>query len=97
MPSKAVPNASTAAMFGVVPKPLWQRRIPADDRNRYPLALRCLLVEHDDGLVPRRHGVGNKEATSSRTSTGVANDGNDGRTQLEDALRSSATPGDVAG
>src|SRR5438034_2844446 len=39
------------AMFGVVPKPLWQRRIPADERNRIPLALRCLLVEHDDGLV----------------------------------------------
>ena len=36
------------AMFGVVPKPLWSRRIPADDRNRIPLALRCLLVEHPD-------------------------------------------------
>src|SRR5947208_2611562 len=33
------------AMFGVVPKPLWERRIPADARNRIPLALRCLLVE----------------------------------------------------
>jgi hypothetical protein len=32
-------------MFGVVPKPLWERRIPADDRNRIPLAMRCLLVE----------------------------------------------------
>ena len=39
------------AMFGVVPKPLWERRIPADERNRIPLALRCLLVEHDAGLV----------------------------------------------
>jgi len=33
------------AMFGVVPKPLWEKRIPADDRNRIPLAMRCLLVE----------------------------------------------------
>ncbi len=33
------------AMFGVVPKPLWERRIPADERNRIPLAMRCLLVE----------------------------------------------------
>ncbi|HST57724.1 MAG TPA: hypothetical protein VLK84_03480, partial [Longimicrobium sp.] len=32
------------AMFGVVPKPLWEKRIPADARNRIPLALRCLLV-----------------------------------------------------
>jgi len=39
------------AMFGVVPKPLWERRIPADARNRIPLALRCLLVEHDDHAV----------------------------------------------
>ncbi len=35
------------AMFGVVPKPLWQRRVPADDRNRIPLAMRCLLVDAD--------------------------------------------------
>src|SRR2546422_1955909 len=30
------------AMFGVVPKPLWERRIPPDERNRIRLALRCL-------------------------------------------------------
>ena len=39
------------AMFGVVPKPLWSKRIPPDERNRIPLAMRCLLVEHPDGLV----------------------------------------------
>jgi len=32
------------AMFGVVPKPLWNRRAPADDRNRISLAMRPLLV-----------------------------------------------------
>jgi glyoxylase-like metal-dependent hydrolase (beta-lactamase superfamily II) len=32
------------AMFGVVPKPLWSRRAPADDRNRIQLAMRPLLV-----------------------------------------------------
>lgn len=32
------------AMFGVVPKPLWSRRAPADDRNRISLAMRPLLV-----------------------------------------------------
>src|SRR5207247_8030829 len=46
------------AMFGVVPKPLWQRRIPADERNRIPLALRCLLVEHADGLRLLHTGLG---------------------------------------
>ena len=32
------------AMFGVVPKPLWERRAPADERNRIPLGMRPLLV-----------------------------------------------------
>ena len=49
------------AMFGVVPKPLWEKRIPADERNRIPLALRCLLVETPDALVVIETGLGNKE------------------------------------
>ena len=51
------------AMFGVVPKPLWERRIPADERNRIPLGMRCLLVEHPAGLTLIDTGVGNKENT----------------------------------
>jgi len=49
------------AMFGVVPKPLWERRIPADERNRIPLAMRCLLVETSDELVLVETAIGNKE------------------------------------
>ena len=49
------------AMFGVVPKPLWERRIPADARNRIPMGMRCMLVEHPDGLVLIDTGAGNKE------------------------------------
>ena len=74
------------AMFGVVPKPLWERRIPADERNRIPLALRCLLVEHDDGPVLIDTGVGNKESAKFKDIYGVENEGRDGRTRLEDAL-----------
>jgi glyoxylase-like metal-dependent hydrolase (beta-lactamase superfamily II) len=74
------------AMFGVVPKALWQRRIPADERNRIPLALRCLLVEHDDGLVLIDTGIGNKENEKFRDIYGVDNAGKNGRTRLEDAL-----------
>ena len=48
------------AMFGVVPKPLWERRFAPDGQNRVPLALRCLLVEHPDGLVLVDTGIGNK-------------------------------------
>src|SRR3989441_5540797 len=74
------------AMCGVVPTPLGQRRPPADERNRIPLALRCLLVEHDDGLVLVDTGLGNKEDEKFRDIYGVENEGKGGRTQLEDAL-----------
>jgi glyoxylase-like metal-dependent hydrolase (beta-lactamase superfamily II) len=74
------------AMFGVVPKPLWERRIAPDERNRIPLALRCLLVEHDDGLVLVDTGVGNKESEKFIDIYGVENAGHHGPTQLEDAL-----------
>ncbi len=74
------------AMFGVVPKPLWERRIPADERNRIRLALRCLLVEHPDGLVLVDTGLGNKEGEKFRDIYGVENAGETGPTALEDAL-----------
>ena len=61
------------AMFGVVPKPLWEKRIPADARNRIPLALRCLLVETPDQLVLIETGLGNKENEKFRDIYGVDN------------------------
>lgn len=75
------------AMFGVVPKTLWERRLPADDRNRIPLAMRCLLVEHDDGLVLIDTGSGNKETPKFHDIYGIVNAGADGRTALEDGVR----------
>jgi glyoxylase-like metal-dependent hydrolase (beta-lactamase superfamily II) len=48
------------AMFGIVPKPLWNRKIEADDRNRITLALRCLLLEGDGRLILIDNGVGHK-------------------------------------
>ena len=75
------------AMFGVVPKPLWERRIPADARNRIQLGMRCLLVEHDDALVLIDTGAGNKENEKFHDIYGVENRGAGGGTQLEDGLR----------
>ncbi len=74
------------AMFGVVPKPLWEQRIAPDERNRIPLALRCLLVEHDDGLVLIDTGAGNKESDRFKDIYGLDNAGRGGRTAVEDAL-----------
>lgn len=36
------------AMFGVVPKTLWSRQIEADDQNRIPMAMRCLLIRSSE-------------------------------------------------
>ena len=48
------------AMFGVVPKPLWQRRAPADDRNRILMAIRPLLIRAGSQHVLIDAGVGQK-------------------------------------
>jgi glyoxylase-like metal-dependent hydrolase (beta-lactamase superfamily II) len=78
------------AMFGVVPKPLWERKIPADERNRIPLALRCLLVETRDELVLIETGVGNKESEKFRQIYGVSVDPDPrfgGADRLQSAVR----------
>lgn len=76
------------AMFGVVPKTLWERKIRADERNRIPLGMRCLLVEHPDELVLIDTGAGNKETEKFHAIYGVENApvGAVGPTQLESAL-----------
>ncbi len=76
------------AMFGVVPRTLWQSRFEPDERNRIPMAMRCLLVEHDDGLVLIDTALGNKEDPKFLDIYGVENQGLEGATQLEDALAS---------
>lgn len=85
------------AMFGVVPKPLWERRVQPDARNRIQLGMRCLLIEHESGLVLIDTGAGNKENEKFHDIYGVENAGEDGATQLEDGLRQlGMTPGDIA-
>jgi glyoxylase-like metal-dependent hydrolase (beta-lactamase superfamily II) len=85
------------AMFGVVPKPLWEKRIPPDARNRIPLAMRPLLVEHPDGLVLIDNGLGNKEDQKFLDIYGIENGGSaPGPTRLEDALKElGVVPGDI--
>jgi glyoxylase-like metal-dependent hydrolase (beta-lactamase superfamily II) len=74
------------AMFGVVPRPLWERKIAPDHRHRIPLALRCLLIEASNALVLVDSGVGTKESEKFKDIYGVDNAGNPSR--LEDAIRS---------
>ncbi len=48
------------AMFGVVPKPLWQRITPADDRNRIQLGTNCVLARNGDHTLLIDTGYGGK-------------------------------------
>lgn len=50
------------AMFGVVPKSLWQRTNPADGNNMIDMAARCLLIENGDRLTLIDTGMGSKQS-----------------------------------
>lgn len=47
-------------MFGIIPRTLWARRMPPDDRNRIQMCMRALLLEGDGRLILIDNGAGNK-------------------------------------
>lgn len=49
------------AMFGVVPKSMWQKLNPPDENNLCTWAMRCLLIEHENRLVLIDNGMGDKQ------------------------------------
>jgi glyoxylase-like metal-dependent hydrolase (beta-lactamase superfamily II) len=49
------------AMFGVVPKSIWQKLNPADENNMCSWALRCLLIEDEGKLILIDTGMGDKQ------------------------------------
>lgn len=55
------------AMFGVVPKKMWNKLNPADENNMCTWALRCLLVEHEDRVILVDTGMGNKQSDKFRS------------------------------
>ena len=50
------------AMFGVVPKSIWNKLNPADENNMCNWALRCLLIEDGNRLMLIDNGMGNKQS-----------------------------------
>ena len=48
------------AMFGVIPKPLWEKRFPADARNRIELSMNCILIRAAGKLILVETGAGDK-------------------------------------
>lgn len=49
------------AMYGVVPKSIWNKLNPADENNLCTWAMRCLLIEDDNRLILIDNGIGNKQ------------------------------------
>ena len=54
------------AMFGVVPKTLWQKRAPADEQNRILLGLNTVVVRTGKHTVVIETGIGNKQPAKLR-------------------------------
>ncbi len=54
------------AMFGVVPKPLWSQRTPADASNRILLGLNTVIVRTGRDVVVIETGIGNKQSSKLR-------------------------------
>src|SRR5450631_1266043 len=59
------------AMFGVVPKVLWEKKAPADARNRIELALNCLLVRAGGKNILVETGAGGKMSPKLRDIYGL--------------------------
>jgi glyoxylase-like metal-dependent hydrolase (beta-lactamase superfamily II) len=72
------------AMFGVVPKTIWNKLNPADDNNLCTWSLRCLLVESGNRLILVDTGLGNKQDAKFFSHYDLQ-----GMTSLDDSLKQS--------
>lgn len=59
------------AMFGVIPKTMWEKKIPSDGRNRIQLAMNCLLVHAGGKRILVETGIGAKMSAKLRDIYGV--------------------------
>ena len=70
------------AMFGIVPKVLWEKQKPADERNRVAMDMNCLLIRDADHVVLVETGAGPKLTARQKEIFGV-----DGPPRLLDELK----------
>ncbi|MGA7089989.1 MAG: hypothetical protein WBX12_04845, partial [Candidatus Acidiferrales bacterium] len=59
------------AMFGVIPKPLWEKKCPADGRNRIQLSMNCLLIRAGGKNILVETGAGDKLSPKLREIYGL--------------------------
>ncbi len=79
------------AMFGVVPKPLWEKRAPADARNRISLCMRPLLVNSGGRRILIDAGIGDKMSEKETDIYAIDRTHNIDRSLAEHGL----TPNDI--
>ncbi|HUP00231.1 MAG TPA: MBL fold metallo-hydrolase [Gemmatimonadota bacterium] len=73
--SDGVLRLDGGAMFGVVPRVLWEKKLPADDRNRVRLGMNCLLIDGPEGRTIVEVGSGGKEDAKFAAMYGLERDG----------------------
>lgn len=79
------------AMFGVVPKSIWNKVYPADENNQINLSMRCMLVVDGDRRVLINNGIGDKQSEKFFSHYNL-----NGDDSLERSLaRYGFTPGDI--
>jgi len=79
------------AMFGVVPRPMWEKKSPPDGHNRIRLGTNCLLLRTDGRTILVDTGLGRKEPEKFRDIYGIADDAN----LLDSLAAHGVTPDDV--
>lgn len=77
-------------MFGVVPRVLWEKRLPADDRNRIRLGMNCLLIEGPEGRTVVETGAGGKDDAKFREIYGLERNGG-----LPERLKAAGAPAET--
>src|SRR5688500_1807751 len=79
-------------MFGNAPKAMWEKWIPPDERNRIPLACRCLVVRDKGRVILLETGIGAFFEPALRERYGVVEDTH---VLLESLAAQGITPDDV--
>lgn len=64
-------KADGGAMFGVIPKILWNKEMPCDDQNFVQMTMRCLLIEQEDRKILIETGTGNHYPEKFRINQGL--------------------------
>lgn len=73
--SDGLQHLDGGAMFGVVPRVLWEKRLPPDGQNRIRLGMNCLLIEGPEGKTVVETGAGGKDGGKFRNVYGLERNG----------------------